>query len=600
MANAFLTLDEMRELIGDTLYGKIMDSAGVMQNIVFEEYRPTEDFAGFVNPYETNINAPYIGNRQALRFDADVTNISMYQLISERICEITIPIYAKNVKYFQLPFYMITDTDTAWAQDYDTIAAKDYAEIQINNGSVENIPIFKGTDNHAGVCRIGGNMGYNAGASAIIPEFTYDALQGAANYSVLKVRFSCVITSTRPTLSPYKLSVYICSIYANDDILFMDSPERIENFGDTSTLAGGNGTFDDTATYNRGDNTGTLVASYATEINTALSSLGCFNPATGNGFNIYSVLSEPTALPDLFADMYDGASTWLSRYQFLQYNPMSAFLAFHLMPTSLVSLAGTQKALTASGYNFLLQPDNPVPQLEVVNPICALHIGSFDFTHYFDGFADFAPYTKIYLHLPFCGVMQIDVNAVMYGYLSVDYLADAISGNVSAFVTCCDKNGRTQILYNSTGNCAYSLPLFSETQSAAATGKILSGIVSGGIGAMMGGGLSSAAGIAETLLPFAVTGTMPRHTDVSGTFGGNNAMITDTQCYLEIVRPEWVNPETYAELESIPAEIGGTITDLELMGKTIISKIETDNISCTDEEKKEIARILSEGIYIRE
>ena len=371
------------------------------------------------------------------------------------------------------------------------------------------------------------------------------------------------------------------------------------NGGSDSGTGGGQGTFS-APSNDRGDKTGNTVLNIFTG-GGASSVVQKHNAAIyGNGINVFKM--NTNALGQMVKILYGG--NFIDKWLQAMYNPLSSILAVHMIPATLCPLTyngGTppQINVTAGGYNFFLDPPSEIGQLlpqDRVDTICVNHIGSFDFQKYFDAYPDFAPYTQIYLHLPYCGVLQIDTNSVMHGYISVDYVCDTMNGNVCAYITCSDREGRTEIKYTATGNAAYSIPMFAENQSGAEMGKLVSNVVGGALMAATGNAAGFAAAGAE-LVGASIAGVQ-HNTQITGTVSGNIGMISDTQCFLEIIRPQWVNPEKYAILNAIPIEIGGTISDIGLIGKTVIDKIELDNISCTDAEKIEIAEILAGGIFI--
>ena len=136
--------------------------------------------------------------------------------------------------------------------------------------------------------------------------------------------------------------------------------------------------------------------------------------------------------------------------------------------------------------------------------------------------------------------------------------------------------------------------MFAENQSGAAFGRIIGGVVSGVIGAATGNPIGLA-GAAVSLATAAGVG-VEHNTQVLGTIGGNAAMLTDTQCFLEIVRPVWVNPSTFAEINGISSGIGGTIAELNATGY-LECVVHADGITATETECKEIEMLLSSGVH---
>lgn len=375
------------------------------------------------------------------------------------------------------------------------------------------------------------------------------------------------------------------------------------NWGDASDVGGGAGTFTPTQQDDRGDASGIELSIDITARNSSMSTF--FTGASG--YKLHQI--NPADMQPIFAQLYSTNyfQNWLQSF----FNPLSAVLTLHLIPQIFQSVVGgaqspVKSQLTASGYNIsraISQADPPeYPEL---NPIVHKNIGSHSMERYFDAFPDFAPYTKCYLHLPYIGVQEIDVNAIAHGTIAVDYVCDVLNGNLAAYVWCQDREGHCTYKYCASGNCAYSIPLFANAQDGSALGKLISsgvgftaGLATGNAGAIIGGvmGAADAAGAMLT-----------RSTQVQGQFGSNAGMIMDTECFLEIIRPAWIEPETYRQLRGLPAMMAGTLLDdgtdqhQPYYGYVRAVQIETDQIDgATDEERSEIETIITNGIYIKQ
>ena len=374
------------------------------------------------------------------------------------------------------------------------------------------------------------------------------------------------------------------------------------NWGVPSNVGGGSGTFTPSTQNNRGDAGGVELGTDITQRNSTMSTF--FTGASG--YKLHQI--NPADMQPIFAQMYSTNyfHNWLQSF----FNPLSAVLTLHMIPQLFQSVVGGQNPvkseLTAAGYNVsrAISQTSP-PEYPELNPIVHKNIGYHAMERYFDAFPDFAPYTKCYIHLPYIGVQEIDVNAIAHGAISVDYVCDVLNGNLAAFVWCSDREGNCTYKYCASGNCAYSIPLFANVQDGSALGKLIgstagfaAGLATGNTGAIIGGvmGAADAAGAMLT-----------RSTQVQGQFGSNAGMIMDTVCYLEIIRPAWIQPETFRELRGLPAMMAGTLLDdgtdqhQPYFGYVRAVQIDTDQIDgATDEERSEIETIITNGIYIKQ
>lgn len=307
-------------------------------------------------------------------------------------------------------------------------------------------------------------------------------------------------------------------------------------------------------------------------------------------------------------------SNFLGRFLNSFYNPLSSIINCILLPENLVSnrvdgnpAAEVPSTITASGFDIghemsdLAADDGKTVSGTYLeqNPTTAYFVGSFDVDNYFGGYADFAPFTKCYLHLPYIGVQEIDINQIAHGKIAVTYVCDAMTGNVAAWIWCNDKNDICTYKYICTGNAAVTLKLAQNSLSGnplQAIGGILGtigGIATGNPIMAVGGAVGAASSFASATKPSIQS---------TGQFGGDFGLISDSTCWIEFVRPQWVQPEHYQKINGIPSGCSGTINDngqgVGYTGFCAFDGIDLENVSCTEQEKQMIETLLKQGIYI--
>lgn len=365
------------------------------------------------------------------------------------------------------------------------------------------------------------------------------------------------------------------------------------SWGSNTTIGGGDGTW----TYGsdtRGDGSGTVATAIADEARQAMDAF--FTGA--NGFKLHQLL--PADIPDIYGTLY--STSFIQRYQNVMYSPLSAVLSVHMIPHKLLDLAHatTPSDLTLSGYNISTQvTQKQYPQIPTAY---SYHVGKIDIDAT-DTFLDYAPYTNAYLHLPYIGVLTLDINAIAAGSLAIDYITDAITGNCTALVWCSDRDGHAQPKYVAQGNCSYSMPMFSAQQDGSALGRIASSALGLTMSVATGNLAGAAAGIGSVAAGMFDAATAKQNTQVTGSFGGNAGMISDTMIWLEIVRPQWCNPQHYQLINGIPSQLSGTIAAYNEYGDGYtgylrITDIDTDGIQATDAEIRQIDQLLRAGIFV--
>lgn len=305
------------------------------------------------------------------------------------------------------------------------------------------------------------------------------------------------------------------------------------------------------------------------------------------------------------------------------YNPLSGVLGFGLVPSDFVSYPDPAivKELWISGvdisqrmkdkYTLVAKPTFRILQTlqhKIFDPV------DLRTEPWFGGFADFAPNTKMILHLPFIGEVDVNVNECMYGYLGVEYNCDLTSGNVLAYIYTVDQNDNAQYIACAEGNCMYNIPLFQTSQDGSGFGKALVGYGMGAVG-LATGNIPMVIGATATMgYALNQTVTSPHEKTRSGNLGGNNCLMSPKEVWLEIIRPKWCENMFYQKLRGIPSEMSHYISDCgqntDASGNPIptgiaydgylkISEIELDGVNATDAEKEEIEALLKAGVYIR-
>lgn len=388
-------------------------------------------------------------------------------------------------------------------------------------------------------------------------------------------------------------------------------------WGNSTIPSINDGTFSSTSNSVGTDNPNYSTTAIQTRVNTALS--GLFSGLTG----VYSIYLLDTAdgqsisfteLTRIYNVLYaSGNDKFLTRYLQSMYNPLSAVIAMHLIPYQFTvsALFGVtvKKQLTISGYNVSTAiSETTPPEYNILKPLGRVVFPSLNMPKFFGGFADFAPYTQCILHLPFIGAIELKTNAIAHGSITVEYLCDMISGNVTARISCTDNTGEnTQYVHTASGNCAYNLPLFTMNQNGDAVGKLLSGGAGIVSGALTGNPVNVATGIAGVVGSAIESSFSPRSTQISGNMGGNNMLMSNLDIWLEIIRPVWVENMYYQKLNGIPADMSNCIADcgqdanegIPYDGFLQIEKIDLDNVPCTEQEKQEIETLLKQGVFIR-
>lgn len=217
--------------------------------------------------------------------------------------------------------------------------------------------------------------------------------------------------------------------------------------------------------------------------------------------------------------------------------------------------------------------------------------------------------TRITLHLPFCGSIDLAPSAVCGRMLVVTYWCDVLTGNVSARVVvgggAADPSGGSGngggFIAQGSGNCAYSVPMSGNdngmgdklaTVKSFATGQI------NGAASILAGGNPSIGDLMSGSTPSLAAGMfLAKHTtSVVGSLGGGVGLISDLAVRITTERVVPAKPANYQTTKGFMSVTGGTVGSYT--GFTVFSSVNVSVAGATDEEKYEIERLLKEGVYI--
>ena len=204
-------------------------------------------------------------------------------------------------------------------------------------------------------------------------------------------------------------------------------------------------------------------------------------------------------------------------------------------------------------------------------------------------FLDYPPYTKITVHLPFCGEHSLDVNDVMGKTLKLSYLFDFLSGSVVAAIKV---DNSTNYFFG--GSCGMQVPsssedfgrMYSSILSAGATlGSALATVATGGLTAPLAIGAGAAmAGNGMNMTPEV------QHTSGSGSING---MLGNQSAYITVEKPNAKLAEDQKDFVGNMALITEYIRNVK--GFIKCYKYHLDGVTATLDERKEIESYLLNG-----
>ena len=400
-------------------------------------------------------------------------------------------------------------------------------------------------------------------------------------------------------------------------------------WGSKTVRGGGSGTFSHPASVRDADPVNGITLTIVNDLNeTSKKLFGDFTATTTTkGIMTLATLVESQNESQLnrFINSIYNEDFWTS-WNNTQNNPFSSIPVVHLLPSFATNTAATSSDfLSAAGRNLSYREEGT----EIFATCYRIREFTRIFSHkidlsnlYFDAFPDYDGYTKMKLHIPYIGEVDINPNWCMGGYLQLSIIVDAMNGNMAAWVWCQDRDGNSDYMQIATGNCSVSVPIASISRDASSIGKIVSGAlaviggaaaiaaapVTGGGSLLVGGALGIAGG-AATAVGGALDMEHKRTSEIRYDRSGNVGAMSERRVWLEITRPVWVEPPNYQKLYGLPCYMGETIMTCPqkadssrtqaFQGFLQIDAIDLTGIdTMTNEEKEMLENELKKGVFI--
>lgn len=224
----------------------------------------------------------------------------------------------------------------------------------------------------------------------------------------------------------------------------------------------------------------------------------------------------------------------------------------------------------------------------------SINLGYVYISKKYNNYLDYAPYTKVRIYLPCIGWQDLPAEEVMGYTITVDFYVEYYTGGCRAFIYS-NKNGVRTPVGDYSGNCNFQIPLtgIDNTQITKAAIGAVAGLAAA-VAAPSALAVGSAALSTGALGASALTPGVMR----SGSLAGNNSILGEMECMVQIVRPRIAKPSNYEALNGLPSNYAGSINSLGLKGFVQFDSIQLGNIGCTDVEKQELLDELTSGIFI--
>lgn len=196
--------------------------------------------------------------------------------------------------------------------------------------------------------------------------------------------------------------------------------------------------------------------------------------------------------------------------------------------------------------------------------------------------ANYAPFTKMSIYLPYIGYKELDVNRFMGRSIQVKYIVDVLTGMCKAVIL----NDLGKVI-SFDGNCGVDIPLTASNKAQHDFAYLQSVI----------------GGIASVASKDVIGATMNVQNAISNPFTSQTSGCNTPTCSsnegnvisLYIDYPHIQYPSTFAKEKGLPCNISLVLKKCSGFTKVASDNIDLSGIPCLDEEKERLRNILTSG-----
>lgn len=411
--------------------------------------------------------------------------------------------------------------------------------------------------------------------------------------------------NTLLTVTSYRYGV----AYAIEDLEKIGHLEGIEfddEYGELSTEGGyngGTGSFDDSSDIIGIPNKPQLSVSSMGFVNVYKPTQGSLRGMVDELFPTIDIPDLPSG--DLLSDVVNGINNMTEMLangiiQFTNKNLLDYVLDCHIIPVSPLSTGGERIRV---GYKSL-----SISAPKVSDDYVDFNCGTLNIKEYYNNYLDYIDSCRIRLYLPFVGFVPLLPEYVLNGSISVHYRFNILDGSFCAWIVSTSSKSKLtdSVIGSFSGNCCVHVPI-----SATNYANILSGLV-GGVsnainsistpstptqstnneettedGVTIGGGAVS--GIMSVM-------SAKPNVQLSNGYNATSSYSGIRYPYLIIERPVASFSKNYPHDKGLPLNVTKKLSDIH--GKTVITNLHTDNLTCSLEEKSRIKSAFARGVVL--
>lgn len=211
-------------------------------------------------------------------------------------------------------------------------------------------------------------------------------------------------------------------------------------------------------------------------------------------------------------------------------------------------------------------------------------IGTFKVDKKFNGVLEWLNYlTQVICYLPYIGFIELNIKEIIDKTITLKYIYDVITG----VCTACFYANNIEICKYS-GTIAIDIPITASNRAQVESGYIMSAL--GAVGSLLSGNLMGLAtsGFGALMSQY--------HFTTKGSPSPSCDAFDEQKAFIIIDYPVYYPPTNYAHDYGYPCNLSMKLGNCK--GFTKCANVDVDGLSCTEEERAELKRLLESGVYL--
>ena len=270
-------------------------------------------------------------------------------------------------------------------------------------------------------------------------------------------------------------------------------------------------------------------------------------------------------------------NSFLENISMINNSPIENILAVKSFPFPISG--GTSKNVILGNVNMEIT-GNELPSSFIPRK----NIGTFKVDKKFSGVLEWLNYhIEVICYLPYIGFVELNIKEILNKTVTLKYIYDVITG----VCTACFYAGDIEICKYS-GTIAIDIPITASNRAQVESGYIMSAL--GAVGSLLTGNLMGVAGSAFGAL------MNQNHFTTKGSPSPSCDAFDEQKAFIIIDYPVYYPPTNYAHDYGYPCNLSMKLGNCK--GFTKCANVDVDGLSCTEEERAELKRLLEGGVYL--